>query len=72
MQGMRDAIDGRIRVVLSGDSRAIATALLTGRRDTITTPVNDATFISGLGHALLISGDQWRWLPAWCSLRYGR
>jgi competence protein ComEC len=56
MQGLRDAIDGRIRMVLSGDSRAIATALLTGRRDAITTPVNDAMFISGLGHVLSISG----------------
>jgi competence protein ComEC len=56
MQQMRDAIDARIRTVLSGDSRAIATALLTGRRDAITTPVNDAMFISGLGHVLSISG----------------
>jgi len=29
---------------------------LTGRRDAITTPVNDAMFISGLGHVLSISG----------------
>jgi len=56
MQGMRDAIDARIRTVLSGDNRAIATALLTGRRDAITAPVNDAMFISGLGHVLSISG----------------
>ena len=56
MQDLRDAIDARIRVILSGDSRAIATALLTGRRDAITTPVNDAMFISGLGHVLSISG----------------
>jgi competence protein ComEC len=56
MQNMRDAIDARIRSVLSGDSRAIATALLTGRRDAISTPVNDAMFISGLGHVLSISG----------------
>lgn len=56
MQGMRDAIDARIRSVLTGDSRAIATALLTGRRDAISTPVNDAMFISGLGHVLSISG----------------
>jgi competence protein ComEC len=56
LQDMRDAIDARIRTVLSGDSRAIATALLTGRRDAITTPVNDAMFISGLGHVLSISG----------------
>ena len=54
MQGIRDAIDGRIRMVLSGDSRAIATALLTGRRDAIT--MNDAMFVSGLGHVLSISG----------------
>src|SRR5215212_2585923 len=56
MQGLRDAIDGRIRLTLDGDRRAIATALLTGRRDAITTPVNDAMFISGLGHVLSISG----------------
>jgi len=56
MQGMRDAIDGRIRAVLDGDTRAIATALITGRRDAITPSVNDAMFISGLGHILSISG----------------
>jgi competence protein ComEC len=56
MQGLRDAIDARIRERLDGDERAIATALLTGHRDAISTPVNDATFISGLGHVLSISG----------------
>ncbi len=56
MQDLRDAIDARIRTKLDGDKRAIATALLTGRRDAITTPVNDAMFISGLGHVLSISG----------------
>src|SRR5947207_10337352 len=56
MQGLRDAIDARIRNVLDGDKRAIATALLTGRRDAISEPVNDAMFISGLGHVLSISG----------------
>jgi len=56
MQDLRDAIDARIRARLDGDQRAIATALLTGRRDAITDPVNDAMFISGLGHVLSISG----------------
>ncbi len=56
MQGLRDAIDGRIRNQLEGDKRAIATALLTGRRDAISPPVNDAMFVSGLGHVLSISG----------------
>jgi competence protein ComEC len=56
MHGLREAIDARIRTTLEGDKRAIATALLTGRRDAITTPVNDAMFISGLGHVLSISG----------------
>jgi competence protein ComEC len=56
MQGLRDGIDARIRSRLDGDQRAIATALLTGRRDVITEPVNDAMFISGLGHVLSISG----------------
>jgi competence protein ComEC len=56
MQDLRDSIDARIRSRLEGDERAIATALLTGRRDAITDPVNDAMFISGLGHVLSISG----------------
>lgn len=56
MQGLRDTIDARIRARLGGDERAIATALLTGRRDAITPDVNDAMFISGLGHVLSISG----------------
>ena len=53
---MRAVIDNRIRAALSGDDAAIASALLTGTRDAITTPVNDALFISGLGHVLSISG----------------
>jgi competence protein ComEC len=52
----RDAIDARMRAVLTGDVRAIASALITGKRDAISTPVNDAMFISGLGHVLSISG----------------
>src|ERR1700688_3068791 len=56
MQNLRDAIDAPVRTTLEGDKRAIATALLTGRRDAITTPVNDAMFISGVGHVLSISG----------------
>jgi competence protein ComEC len=56
MQGLRDTIDARIRTRLEGDERAIATALLTGRRDAITSDVNDAMFVSGLGHVLSISG----------------
>ena len=58
MQGLRDTIDARIRTTLEGDKRAIATALLTGRRDAISPSVNDAMFISGLGHVLSISGYQ--------------
>jgi competence protein ComEC len=53
---MRAVIDTRIRAALSGDQAAIASALLTGTRDAISAPVNDALFISGLGHVLSISG----------------
>jgi competence protein ComEC len=53
---LQDAMDARIRQSLSGDNRAIASALLNGKRDAISTPVNDAMFISGLGHVLSISG----------------
>ena len=56
IDGMRDAIDKRIRAVLSGDQAAIASALITGKRDAISASVNDAMFISGIGHVLSISG----------------
>jgi competence protein ComEC len=56
VNGMRDAIDARIRQTLAGDARAIASALLTGKRDAISAPVNDAMYVSGLGHVLSISG----------------
>src|SRR5437588_4302061 len=39
---MRSVIDTRIRAALSGDQAAIASALLTGTRDAISSPVNDA------------------------------
>ena len=35
---------------------AIASALITGKRDAISPPVNDAMYVSGLGHVLSISG----------------
>src|SRR5499426_861108 len=56
MDGMREAIDKRIRAVLPGDKGAIASALITGKRDTISTPVNEAMYVSGLAHVLSISG----------------
>jgi competence protein ComEC len=58
IDGMRDAIDRRIRAVVPGDAGAIASALITGKRDALSTSVNDAMFISGLGHVLSISGYQ--------------
>jgi competence protein ComEC len=39
-----------------GDKGSIASALITGKRDAITTPVNDAMYISSLAHVLSISG----------------
>ncbi len=56
IDAMRDALDRRIRSVLTGDRGSIASALITGKRDAISTSVNDAMFISGLGHVLSISG----------------
>jgi competence protein ComEC len=55
---MREAIDQRIRAVLSGDARAIASALITGKRDAISATVNDAMYVSSLAHVLSISGYQ--------------
>ena len=54
--GLRDAIDARIRAVLTGDRGSIASALITGKRDAISAPVNEAMYVSGIGHVLAISG----------------
>lgn len=56
IQGLRDAIDVRIRSALSGDVGSIASALITGKRDAITPHLYDAMFVSGIGHVLSISG----------------
>ena len=41
---------------MPGDKGAIASALITGKRDTISAPVNEAMYVSGLAHVLSISG----------------
>ncbi|MGA2127712.1 MAG: ComEC/Rec2 family competence protein [Xanthobacteraceae bacterium] len=56
IEGIRDRVDERIRAVLPGDAGSIASALLTGKRDAISTPVNDAMYVSSLAHVLSISG----------------
>lgn len=53
---MRDSIDARIRGTLTGDKGAIASALITGKRDAISAPVNEAMYVSSLAHVLSISG----------------
>jgi len=53
---IRKAIDQRIRAVLPGDQGSIASALITGMNDPISTPVNNAMIISSLVHVLSISG----------------
>ena len=56
LDATRATIDRRIHAVLEGDRGAIASALITGTRDAISTPVNDAMYISSLAHVLSISG----------------
>lgn len=56
IDGIRESIDDRIRAQLPGDRGAIASALITGKRDAISAPVNDAMYISSLAHVLSISG----------------
>jgi competence protein ComEC len=56
VEGLRDTIDSRIRATLKGDTGAIASALITGKRDALTGAVFDAMFVSGVGHVLSISG----------------
>ena len=56
VESIRDAVDARIRAVAPGDAGSIASALLTGKRDALSTQVNDAMYISSLAHVLSISG----------------
>jgi competence protein ComEC len=56
VDGIRETIDDRIRTALPGDKGSIASALITGKRDAISTPVNDAMYVSSLAHVLSISG----------------
>src|SRR4029079_18404172 len=56
IQSVRDGVDARTRASLPGDKGAIASALITGKRDAISAPVNDAMYISSLAHVLSISG----------------
>jgi competence protein ComEC len=56
IDGIRESIDDRIRAALGGDRGSIASALITGKRDAISAPVNDAMYISSLAHVLSISG----------------
>jgi competence protein ComEC len=56
VEGIRDGIDRRIRAAIPGDAGAIASALITGKRDALTGSVFDAMFISGVGHVLSVSG----------------
>jgi len=53
---LREAMDKRIRSIIIGDHGSIASALITGKRDAISTPVNDAMYVSSLAHVLSISG----------------
>jgi competence protein ComEC len=53
---MREAINARIHALLPGDRGSIASALITGKRSTISTPVANAFYISSLAHVLAISG----------------
>lgn len=56
INAIRDVIDARIRQAVSGDKGSIASALITGKRDAISAPVNNAMYVSSLAHVLSISG----------------
>jgi len=56
VDGIRNAIDRRIRANLTGDVGSIASAVITGKRDALSPAVNDAMYVSGLAHILSISG----------------
>ena len=56
VEGMREAIDRRIRAVIPGDEGAIASAVITGKRGAISPAVKDAFYVSSLVHVLAIAG----------------
>jgi competence protein ComEC len=56
VEAIRDGIDRRIRAALPGDTGAIASALITGKRDALTGSVFDALYVSSVGHVLSVSG----------------
>ncbi len=56
VDAMREAINQRIHNVLPGDRGSIASALITGKRNAISSPVSNAFYISSLAHVLAISG----------------
>jgi competence protein ComEC len=56
VEGMREAIDKRIRSVIPGDAGAIASAVITGKRGEISPAVKDAFYVSSLVHVLAIAG----------------
>ncbi len=56
VEGMRGAIDKRIRAVIPGDAGAIASAVITGKRGEISPAVKDAFYVSSLVHVLAIAG----------------
>lgn len=56
LEQVRAAIAGRIGAVLSGDTGAIAAALVTGLRGGVSETVEEEMRISGLSHILSISG----------------
>jgi competence protein ComEC len=56
IDAMREAINRRIHAILPGDRGSIASALITGKRNAISAPVNDAFYVSSLAHVLAISG----------------
>ena len=56
LDAMREGINTRIHALLPGDRGSIASALITGKRNAISDPVNDAFYVSSLAHVLAISG----------------
>ncbi len=56
IESLREAIDRRIKQAVPGDAGAIASALITGKRDAIGAHINEAMYVSSLAHVLSISG----------------
>ena len=56
IDALRESLNRRIHAILPGDRGSLASALITGKRNSISEAVRDTFYVSSLAHVLAISG----------------